>query len=107
MPLTIAGSAATVAERSPPPSWRMTIEPGRTARSTPRTIALAVTPSRQSAESTDQSTTRSPSLLAAGDGHGLPLERLGPVAAVDQVDAIAVTEPRRGGGAAPVEERPA
>ena len=31
MPRTIAGNAATVADRSPPPSWRMTIEPGRTA----------------------------------------------------------------------------
>jgi hypothetical protein len=53
MPFTITGSALIVAERSPPPSWRMTIEPGRTAPSTRRAIWRGVTPGLQSVGSTD------------------------------------------------------
>ena len=48
MSRTIAGRAARVAERSPPPSWRITIDPGRTAESTRCAISLAEIPGLQS-----------------------------------------------------------
>ena len=40
-PVMICGSAATVCERSPPPSWRSTTAPGNTAPSTRLAIAAA------------------------------------------------------------------
>src|SRR5437763_8046431 len=61
IPRTIAGRAVRVGLRLPPPSWRITIEPGRTAERTRFVIALGELPGRQSAGPTDQSTTRWPS----------------------------------------------
>src|SRR6266542_3028938 len=44
MPRTIAGRALRVAERLPPPSWRITIDPGCTAERTRLVIFLAELP---------------------------------------------------------------
>src|SRR5258708_34935628 len=52
IPCTIAGSAASVAERSPPPSCMSTIEPGRTAERPRCAICCAVVRGTQSVGST-------------------------------------------------------
>ena len=61
IPRMIYGSAATVADRSPPPSCSSTTAPGLTLSRTARAISLAVAPGAQSRGSTSHSTTRKPS----------------------------------------------
>src|SRR5437660_3652998 len=56
MPRTIGGRAVRVEVRLPPPSWRITIEPGRTAERTRLVIAFAELPGRQSVGRSEEHT---------------------------------------------------
>jgi hypothetical protein len=64
MPRMIRGRARIIADWSPPPSWRSTIEPGRTFARTASVIDFAVSEAIQSLGSTFQRTMRSPRVVA-------------------------------------------
>jgi hypothetical protein len=84
IPRMIFGSAATVADRSPPPSCSSTTAPGLTLPRTARAISLAVAPGAQSRGSTSHSTTRKPSARVT----------IGATAVRDRVGASGGTQPR-------------